>query len=147
MSFFALLPPTNPKNQDFNKWKNLLEISSFYTCVSKITIIWCMVPEIWSVTDRMFCHYRLFFALLARYGPRESKFWKNKKKAVEDITINDSHIIYVFSVIDCNRQNFCHFGPFFSLLTLLPLTTWNQNFGNLKKAPGAIIIFTQVYQK
>ena len=79
MSFFALLPPTNPKNQDFNKWKNLLEISSFYTCVSKITIIWCMVPEIWSVTDRMFCHYGPFFALLPPYGPRKSKFWKNEK--------------------------------------------------------------------
>ena len=31
-----------------------------------MTIIWCMVPmvpEIWSVMDRVFCHFGLFFAL------------------------------------------------------------------------------------
>ena len=27
--FFAVLPPKNPKNQNFEKWKILLEISSF----------------------------------------------------------------------------------------------------------------------
>ena len=31
-------PHKNPKNQNFEKWKNFLEISSFYTCVPKITI-------------------------------------------------------------------------------------------------------------
>ena len=59
-SFFALLPPKNPKNQNFEKWKNLLEISSFYTCVPKITIIWCMVPEIQSETDRIFYNWAIF---------------------------------------------------------------------------------------
>ena len=44
-----------------------------------MTIIWCMVPEIWSMTDRMFCHSGPFFALLPPYGPRKSKFWKNEK--------------------------------------------------------------------
>ena len=29
----------------------------------KMTIIWCMVPEIWSTTDWIFCHSRSFFAL------------------------------------------------------------------------------------
>ena len=38
-----------------------------------------MVPEIWSVIDRIFCHYGPFFALLPPYGPRKSKFWKNEK--------------------------------------------------------------------
>ena len=32
-------------------WKMLLEISSFYTSVSKIMIIWYTVPEIWRVRD------------------------------------------------------------------------------------------------
>ena len=45
-SFFVLYPPTNPKNQNFEKWKYLLEISSLYTCAPRITSIWCMVPEI-----------------------------------------------------------------------------------------------------
>ena len=34
-----------PKNQNFGKWKTLLEISPFYTCVPKITIIWYKVPR------------------------------------------------------------------------------------------------------
>ena len=76
--FLPFYPPKNSKNQNFEKWKNLLEIS-FYTCVPKITIIWCMVPEIWSATDKTFCHYGPFFALLPPYGPRKSKFWKNEK--------------------------------------------------------------------
>ena len=32
------------------------EISSFYTCVPKITIIWCTAPEIQSETHN-FCHF------------------------------------------------------------------------------------------
>ena len=80
--------------------------------------------------------------------PENQNFEKIKKKAVEDITINDSHIIYVFSVIDCNRQNFLSFWTvFFPFNPPPPDNLENQNFGNLKKAPGAIIIFTQVYQK
>ena len=46
------------------KWKNNIEISSFYTCIPQMTIIWCMIPEIWSATDIIFCHFGLFFALL-----------------------------------------------------------------------------------
>ena len=33
------------------KWKQLQEISSFYTCVPNIIIRWCMVPEKWCATD------------------------------------------------------------------------------------------------
>ena len=44
-----------------------------------MAIIWCMVLEIWSVTDKMFCHSGQIFALLPPYGPRKSKFWKNEK--------------------------------------------------------------------
>ena len=36
--FLFFYPPKNPKNEKFEKIKNLLEISSFYTCVPKITI-------------------------------------------------------------------------------------------------------------
>ena len=57
-------PLKTRKIKILKKWKNLLEISSFYTCVPKIMIIWCTVPEIRSETDRIFCHFGLFFALL-----------------------------------------------------------------------------------
>ena len=46
-----------------------------------MTIIWCMIPEIWSAADINFCHSGSFFALLLQYGPRKSKFWKNEKNA------------------------------------------------------------------
>ena len=32
-------------------------MSSFYTCVPKITILWCMLPEIWSATDTLLCQF------------------------------------------------------------------------------------------
>ena len=46
------------------KWKKSLEMSSFYICVPKIMIRWCMVPEICCVTDVIIFHFRSFFALL-----------------------------------------------------------------------------------
>ena len=54
--FFVLLqggksPLTAQKIKTSKKWKKHLEISSFYTCVPKIMIRWCMVPEIWCATD------------------------------------------------------------------------------------------------
>ena len=38
-------PPNSLKNQKSKKMKKGLEISSFYTCVPKMMIRWCMVPE------------------------------------------------------------------------------------------------------
>ena len=91
-SFLPFYPSNNPKNQNFEKLKktpgdviilhkctknhdnmlycslhivhNGLEISSFYIHVPKI-MIRCMVPEIWSMMDRIFCHFAQFFALQA----------------------------------------------------------------------------------
>ena len=53
--FWAIFCPftqNSPKNQIFKTWNKHLEISSFYICAWKIMIRWCMVPEIWCVTDR-----------------------------------------------------------------------------------------------
>ena len=49
--FFAFLPPNQPKKIKIKKKKKSLEILSFYTCVPKIMIRWCTVPEIWCVMD------------------------------------------------------------------------------------------------
>ena len=65
--FFALFtppPPNKPKNQNLKQWKKHLQISSFYTRVPYITIIWYVFPEIWSATDRLSFHLGPFFALL-----------------------------------------------------------------------------------
>ena len=50
--FFALLPPNDPKNQNFKKMREkYLKILPFYTCVPKIMIKWCTIPEIWFATN------------------------------------------------------------------------------------------------
>ena len=60
--FLPFYPLKNPKNQNFEKTN--LDMSVFYTYVPKITIIWCMLPEIWNTTDIIFCHFGPFFALI-----------------------------------------------------------------------------------
>ena len=108
-----------------------------------MTIIWCMVPEIWSRTDIIFCNSGSFFALLPPYGPRKSNFQK-MEKTPEDIiflqmcTINNSHIIYGSWDMKCNRQNFLSFWTAFCPL-LPPNNLKNQNFGKMKKIPRDII--------
>ena len=63
--FLDLLPPRNPENQNFEKMKKLLKISSFYTSAPEIMITCYTVPKIWCVTDAIIIfHFGLFFALL-----------------------------------------------------------------------------------
>ena len=81
ISFWHLLMNfEKPEKSEF--WKNekkLLEISSFYTCVPKTTIIWGTVPEIRSETE--------LFAILGHFLPfytpsltsQKTKFSKNEK--------------------------------------------------------------------
>ena len=79
--FFPLLytPLKARKIKSLKKWKKHREISSFYICVPKTMIRWCMVPEIWCMTDKIISHFGLFFALLPPLQPKKLKFWKNEK--------------------------------------------------------------------
>ena len=61
---FPFYPHNSPKNENFKKMKKGLEISSFYTSVPKIIIIYYTVPEIWYVTHVIIFYFWLFFALL-----------------------------------------------------------------------------------
>ena len=83
-----------------------------------MTIIWCMVPEIWSATDKI-CHSGLCFAHLPPYGPRKSIFWKNENKPEDNIlqmcTINDSHMCTVPEIWSATDKIFYHFGLLFVL--------------------------------
>ena len=127
MSFFALLHPINLKNQNFEKWKNLLEISSFCTCVPKITTIWCMVPEMWTI----FCLEML-------------SFYTNM------CAINEDHYDIWFLNIRCDRQIFVILGwllPFYPRPFNDPK---NQNFEKkiIKKMPGdVILVYKYVHHK
>ena len=57
-------------------WKKSLEISSAFTCVPQMTIIWCMVPEIWSTTGKTFSNFGTFFVLLLKSQNFEKKACK-----------------------------------------------------------------------
>ena len=81
----------------------MLEISSFLTCASKITIIWCMVPEIWSETDKMFSHLEPFFALLPPLTPLmipNIKILKKMKKMPGDIIFLYIHMYHKWRSYD-----------------------------------------------
>ena len=69
--FCLFIPLTTWKINILKKWKKRI---SFYTCVPYMTIIWCMVPEILSTTDRIFCHFGPFFVLLPLQQPKKTKF-------------------------------------------------------------------------
>ena len=64
--FFALLPPYGSRKSKF--WKNEQHIWRYYHFTNvhhKLkSVILCMVPVIWSATDKFFCHFGSFFALL-----------------------------------------------------------------------------------
>ena len=65
MGYFLPFHPCNsPKNENFEKVKKSLEISSFYASVPKIMVRLYIVPGIWRVTDVIaISHFELFFAL------------------------------------------------------------------------------------
>ena len=80
--FCPFIPLTTRKIKILKKWKMYLEMSSFYRCVIKITVIWCMLSKIWSTTDKIFCHFEPFFANLSHSQPEKSNFQKMKKATV-----------------------------------------------------------------
>ena len=79
--FFALLPPWRPRKSKFWKIEKNTWRYHHFTHVHPKWQSWCMVPDIWSATDRIFCHFGSIFVLLPPYGPRKSKFWKHENNA------------------------------------------------------------------
>ena len=111
--FIALLPHKQLKILE--KWKKCLEILSIYTCVPWMKIIWCMVPEIWSMTDRIFCHFC---------------HHKWQSRCMAPVIWRATDII------------FCHFGPFFCPFT--PLIGWKIKILKKIKKPWRYHV-THVY--
>ena len=56
-----------------------------------------MVPEIWSETDKIFCHFGSFYDLLPPPPPNDPEnqnFEKKNEKNAYMCTINVGHMIY-----------------------------------------------------
>ena len=82
LSFWAILSPFTPlmtqQIKILKKWKKHLEMSSFYTCVPKLTTMWYMLPEMWSVADNFLSLWAIFcpFTPLANHKIEILKKWK-----------------------------------------------------------------------
>ena len=153
--FLPFYPPKKPQNQNFEKWKNLLEIS-FYICEPNITIIWCMLPEIRSETGRIFCHFGSFFALLTPLpSPNDTEnqtFWKKMKKIPGDIILLYIHVYHKWRSYDIwflkykvrQTEIFVILGHFLPFQPLDNLE--NQNF-NIEKNTWRYYHFTHLHHK
>ena len=59
-----------------------------------------MVPDIWSATHRILCHFGPFFAMLPPLNNPENQNFKKLRKTPREIiifhmcTINDNHMMY-----------------------------------------------------
>ena len=145
--FLLFYPPNNPKKKDLKEWKKLWEMSSFYSCVPQMTILWCMVPEIWSAADRIVCHVGLF---LSTYPPSFFQNFEKMNKIPGDIiilyicTINENHMYGSWDMEHDKWNFFSHFGLFFALFP--PKQPGKPEFWrNVKKAWR--YYFTYVYYK
>ena len=88
--------------------------------------IWSMIPEIWSATDRTFCHFGSFFALFPPKNLKNQNFEKIKKMCWDIIilhkcTKNHDQICYTVPEIQFAADviYIFHFGLFF-VLVLVP---------------------------
>ena len=134
-NFLAFYPPKNPKNEILKKWKKLRVISSFYTCVTKISIIWDIVLEIRSETE--------FFVILGHFLPyyfsndqENQNFQKRKKLPGDVILLHVCHKWWSYDVWFLRygaRQIFLSFWTIFCPFTLLrtrkikPLKKWKKH--------------------
>ena len=92
-----------------------------------MTITWSMVPEIWSMTDKIFLSFGLFLRFYPPNNRKNQHFEKIKIKSGDIImlhmcTINDIHMMYGFWDIKCDKQNFLSFWTV--VCPFNRLTTW-----------------------
>ena len=111
-----------------------------------MTIIWCMVPEILSIIDRIFCHFGPFFTLLTPVKTQKIKILKNWKNTSRDIIIlykcTETHDHMLYSSLDmaCNGYD-CYFSFCAIFCPFTPLTAQKIKIKKkMEKIPGDIII-------
>ena len=83
-AIFSILPPpplTTQKIKILKKWKKASRdtIIQYTWCVPKIMIIWCMLPEIWSVTHNFLSFWAILFPFVS-LKTLKIEIWKNIKK-------------------------------------------------------------------
>ena len=143
-SFCPFTSLTTRKIEILKKRKKHLEMSSFYTCVPKITIKWYMPPEIRSATDIIFLSFWTIFCPFTPLLTQKTKIWKNVKKPgdislLHLCTINEDHMMYSSWDIKARRTKFFVILGHF-LLFDPPNKSKNPYFEIMKKKHRDIII-------
>ena len=114
-----------------------------------MTIIWCMVPEIWSMTDNIFCHFGLFFALLpSENNPKNQNFDKLKKMHGDILILHKctkNHDYMWYCSLDVHDRCNCYFSFWASFCPFTSLTAQNIKIKK-KKSTWRYHHFTIVYQ-
>ena len=111
-----------------------------------MTIIWCMVPETWSMTERIFCDFGPLFALLPPKN-QKIKILKKWKKSPGDIIIlhkctkNHDHMLYCSWNMLSDGCN-CYFSFWAIFCPFTPVTAQKMKISKnkMKKTSGDIII-------
>ena len=103
-----------------------------------------MVPEIWSKTSRIFCHFLDHFLLFYPKNqlPKKSEFWKTEKKAWRYYHVYhkwQSYYVWFLRYKAWQTRFFCHFELFFAFLPSKQPKK-SQFWKIEKKTPGDIII-------
>ena len=114
-----------------------------------MTIVSCVVPEIWSAAERIFCHLGPFLALLTPLTTKKIKMlekWRKKHLGISSFYTSAPKIIIIcYTILEIWHVTdviIFHFGLFFTLLPLPPhpISTKNQIKKKMKKTLGDIII-------
>ena len=123
--FCPFTPLTTNKIKILKKKRKTLKILSFYTSLPKMPFVWCMVPEIRSITERTFCHFWANFCHFTSLTIWKIKISK-KKKWKKSLEISSFYITAPKIMIICYTvaETQCvmdvmfifHFGLFFVLL-------------------------------
>ena len=135
----------NPKNQNIEKMKKLLEdIIILHMCNINYNH---MMYGSWDTEhdrENFLSFWTIFCTFSLLTHPKNKKFEKMKQKPRDMIilhmcTIDDSHMMYGSWDMECNRHNFLSFWTVFCPFT--PLTTQkNKILTKMEKPPRDIII-------
>ena len=127
-------------------------------------IIWCMVPEIWSMTDRIFCHFchhkwqsrcmvpviwRATDIIFRHFGPFFCPFtpligWKIKilRKIKKPWRYHLTHVYHISLFLRYGARQTEFFWSFWAIFCLTPLIT--QKIKILKKWKMEVSFYTSV---
>ena len=117
--FLTFDPPNNLKNQQFKKKKKKSGDINLHLHATN-DIIWCILPDIWSVTDN-FLSLRAIFCPFTLVTTQKTEIWKKYKKFLDMLSfyIFVPQIKIIRWMVHKKRcttdRDFCDFGPFFAL--------------------------------